>query len=567
MRRPLEGERWVLAAAIAVLLPLAAPATSDAGKSPKRPSAATSTDAKNPLPAADAVPRQTIYLPARNAAADQVRFLEQATWGPTDADLAHLQAIGMVGWLNEQFSMPASSYPSLPLQPEVVPPGCGTICFRDTYTMYPLQNRFFVNALYGPDQLRQRVAFALHQLLVVSSTLATVPSWLTPYLQTLDRNAFGNYRQLLYEITLNPAMGIYLNMATSTKDSPNENYAREIMQLFSIGANLLNPDGTFQLDINGNPIPTYDQAAVTNLARLFTGWSNPRVPPGTPDFITPMLFTAADHDTGSKTIVGGTVIPAGQTGDQDLNQAIDTIFSHPNVGPYLATYLIHNLVTSNPRPAYVQRVAAAFNDNGVGVRGDMKAVLTAILLDPEARGDLKTAPEYGHLKQPVLYVNNVLRAFGPKSADLSTTSDGYLSPLTASMDQILFEPPSVFGYYPAGFLAPRTSLLGPEFGILSAADSVKRENAIRTLVFGNIPVGTNSPNGTALDFSPWLALASSPTKLVSQLNRLMMHGAMSASMQTSIVNAVSAVAGTNPLLRVQQAVYLVATSSQYQVAR
>ena len=473
----------------------------------------------------------------------------------------------MAGWLNEQFSMRASSYPSLPLQPEVVPPGCGTICFRDTYTMYPLQTRFFVNALYGPDQLRQRVAFALHQLLVVSTTLATVPSWLTPYFQILDRNAFGNYRQLLYEITLNPAMGIYLNMATSTKDSPNENYAREIMQIFSIGPNLLNPDGTVRLDINGNPIPAYDQAAVTNLARLFTGWSAPRVPPGCPDFITPMLFTAADHDTGSKTILGGTVIPAGQTGDQDLNQAIDTIFSHPNVGPYLATHLIHNLVTSNPTPAYVQRVAAAFNDNGAGVRGDMKAVLTAILLDPEARGDLKTAPEYGHLKQPVLYLNNVLRALGAKSADLSTSSDGYLSPLTASMDQILFEPPTVFGYYPAGFVAPRTSLLGPEFGILSAADSVKRENVIRTLVFGNIPVGTNSPNGTALDFSPWLELASSPTKLVSQLNRLMMHGAMSASMQTSIVNAVSAVSGTNPLLRVQQAVYLVATSSQYQVAR
>lgn len=550
MRRLLKGERWFLTAAIAVVLPLAAP-----------------TGADGQPPTVDPRPRTPISVPARNASADQVRFLEQATWGPTDADLAHLQAIGMPGWLNEQFRMPASSYPSLPLQPEVVPPGCGTICFRDTYTMYPMQTRFFVNALYGPDQLRQRVAFALHQLLVVSTTLATVPSWLTPYFQMLDRNAFGNYRQLLYEITLNPAMGIYLNMATSTKDSPNENYAREIMQLFSLGPYLLNPDGTVRLDVNGNPIPTYDQAAVTNLARLLTGWSNPRVPPGTPDFLNPMTFTAADHDTGSKTIVGGTVVPAGQTGDQDLNLAIDTIFSHPNVGPYVATHLIHNLVTSNPTPAYVQRVAAAFNVNGAGVRGDMKAVLTAILLDPEARGDVKSAPEYGHLKQPVLYLTNVLRAFGAKSADLSTASDGYLSPLTAAMDQILFEPPSVFGYYPAGFLAPGTPLLGPEFGILSAADSVKRENVIWTVVFGNIPVGTNSPNGTALDFSPWLALASSPTRLVSQLNRLMMHGAMSAAMQTSIVNAVSAVAAANPLQRVRQAVYLVATSSQYQVAR
>ena len=557
-RKP-QTRRWLLSAAIAVLLLVVAPATSDARKPPKGPSAAISTG--------DAVPRQTIYLPARNAGADLVRFLEQATWGPTDADLAHLQAIGIVGWLNEQFQMPVSSYPLLPLQLESVPAACGTNCFRDNYTMYPLQNRFFVNAMYGPDQLRQRVAFALHQLLVTSGNFVILPSWMAPYLQTLDRNAFGNYRQLLYEITLNPAMGYYLNMSTSTKVSPNENYAREIMQLFSIGVNLLNPDGTLQLDAGGNPIPTYNQAVVTELARVFTGWSIAKAAPGTPDFVNPMLFTPADHDTGSKTIVGGIVIPAGQTGDQDLNQAIDAIFSHPNVGPYLATHLIHNLVTSNPTPAYVQRVAAAFNDNGVGVRGDMKAVLTAVLLDPEARGDLKTSPEYGHLKQPVLYLNNVLRAFGAKSADLSTSSDGYLNPLTSSMDQVVFEPPNVFSYYPAGFPAPRTPLLGPEYGILSATDSTKRENAVTNLVFGDIPVGANSPNGTALDFSPWLALASSPTKLVSQLNRLMMHGAMSASMRTSIVDAVSAVAGSNPLLRVQQAVYLVATSSQYQVAR
>jgi uncharacterized protein (DUF1800 family) len=421
--------------------------------------------------------------------------------------------------------------------------------------------------MYGPDQLRQRVAFALHQLLVVSANFVFPPSWMTPYLQLLDRNAFGNYRQLLYEITLNPAMGYYLNMSTSTKDGPNENYAREIMQLFSIGVNFLNPDGTPQVDAGGSPIPTYDQAAVTELARLFTGWSIPHTAIDRLDYVNPMLFTPADHDTGSKTIVNGVVIPAGQTGDEDLNQAIDALFHHPNVGPYLATHLIHNLVTSNPSPGYVQRVADAFNDNGAGTRGDMKAVVRAVLLDSEARGDVKTAPEYGHLKQPVLYLTNLLRAFDAKSADLTAISDGVLNPLTFPLDQDVFVPENVFSYYPASSLTPGTRLLGPEFGIFSAPDSLRKANLAHTLVFGNIPAGPNSPRGTALDFSRWLPFASNPSNLVSRLNQLMMHGAMSAAMEESIVEAVSAVSVTNPRLRVQQAVYLIATSSQYQVER
>ena len=502
-----------------------------------------------------------------NPEADELRFLEQATWGPTAADLAHLHALGMVGWLNEQFQMAASSYPSLGLEPIGVPPTCATICQRDKYSMYPLQRRFFTNALYGPDQLRQRVAFALHQLLVASGNFVILPSWMTPYLQTLDRGAFGSYRQLLSDITLNPAMGYYLNMATSTKELPNENYAREIMQLFSIGVTMLNPDGTPQLDIDGNPIATYDQAAVTELSRVFTGWSIPGFGPGFPDFVTPMFLTPSEHDTGAKTILGGIVLPAGQTGDQDLDQALDAIFAHPNVGPYVATHLIHNLVTSNPTPAYVQRVAAAFADNGSGQRGDLKAVVAAILLDPEARGDSKSAPEYGHLKQPVLYVANLLRAFDAKSADLSVASDGYINPLTVSMSQNVFEPTNVFSYYPAAFPAPGTSLLGPEFGIFTATESLKRINAVNTLVFSNIPPDVNSPAGTSLDFSRWLPLASDPAALVAEMNRLLMHGSMSPSVQTGIVNAVSAIAASDPVLRVRQAAFLVGSSLQYQVAR
>ncbi len=523
----------------------------------------------------------TIYVnpPAgANPSADLTRFLEQATWGPTSADLAHLQAKGIAAWLDEQFNMPASSYPTLPLQPTTVPVLCAATCQRDNYTMYPLQNRFFINAMYGPDQLRQRVAFALHELVVVSGNTITQPSWMAPYLQIFDRNAFGSYRQILYEATLNPGMGVYLDMATNNSPTnPNENYAREIMQLFSVGLYMLNLDGTPQLDVVGEPIPSYDQSQVTGLAHLFTGWSlASNITSGgscsaaspCPDYITPMPFNLARHDVGSKTIVSGIVVPAGQTGDQDLNQAIDALFYHPNVGPYLATHLIHNLVTSNPTPGYVQRVAETFDNNGVGQRGDMKAVIAAVLLDPEARGDVITTPEYGHLKNPVLLLTNLLRAFNAKSASLSTTSDGVLNPQALSMSMDVFRPPTVFSYYPAEFEIPGWSpLLGPEFGIFSATEALKRANVINTLVFSTIPVSANAPNGTALDFSSWLPLASNPTQLVSQLNNSLMHGSMSASMQTSIVNAVNAVAVTNPLLRVQQAVYLVATSSQYQVER
>ena len=503
-----------------------------------------------------------------NPQADATRLLEQATWGPTSTDIAHVQAIGAAAWLNEQFNLPASSYPNMALWPSTVPLTCDTNCQRDNYSTYLLQNRFFTNALYGRDQLRQRVAFALHELLVVSGTQIRQPSWMTPYLQILDRNAFGNFRDLLYESTLNPAMGDWLDMATSTKFNPNENYAREIMQLFSVGVFKLNLDGTLQLDGSGNPIPTYGQPEVTALAHVFTGWHlNPPAVPGTPDYITPMPFVASSHDTTSKTIINGIIIPAGQTGDQDLNQAIDALFNHPNVGPYLATQLIHSLVTSNPTPAYVARVASAFNDNGVGVRGDLQAVVEAILLDAEARGDVKSAPEYGHLKEPVLYVTNLLRAFNARSANLAAPSDGYLSPQTRSLSQDLFRPATVFSYYPADFLAPGTSLLGPEFGIFGANEALRKANVANTLIFTGIPASVNSPAGTALDFTPYLSLASDPVQIVSQLNQLMMHGTMSASMQTSIVNAVNAVPLTNALLRVQTAVYLIATSSQYQVER
>lgn len=499
--------------------------------------------------------------------ADLNRFLEQATFGPNDALTAHVQAIGIGPYLDEQFSLPSSGWPVLPLQPSSVPGTCNALCQQANYSMYPLQRQFFLNAMYGPDQLRQKTIWALHKLVVVSGLDVTLPSWMLPYIQTLDRNAFGNYRTLLREMTLNPAMGVYLNMATSTRNNPNENYAREILQLFSIGTELLNPDGTVQTDLSGDPVASYDQAVVSDFAKIFTGWQlAPNVSAGVPDYITPMVSVAANHDTTSKTLLQKQVIPAGQTAVQDIDSAIDNIFNHPNLGPYVARHLIHEFVTSNPSPAYVGRVAAVFNNDGYGIRGDLAATVRAVLLDAEARGNVQFDPNYGRLRDPAFYALNLLRAFNAKGANLTGQSDGVINPTMASMGLDVWRPPTVFSYYPADYLVPgSTTLLGPEFGLMDASKALKRANFVNTMVFSTIPVSTSTPGGTALDFSVLFPMTGNPAQLVAYLNNLMMHGSMSVPMQNSIINAVNALPATSPVGRAQTAVYLVATSSQYQV--
>jgi len=516
-----------------------------------------------------------------------VRLLERSTWGPNDEYINNVRRIGSNAYLDEQFNAPMSSYPTLELWPGTVPPTCDATCRRDNYSIYPLQLRFFENAFYGQDQLRQRVAFALHQMVVVSQRDIQQPSHMSPYLQILDRNAFGNFRQILYEMTLHPTMGQYLDMVRSTRTNPNENYAREILQLFSIGTDLLNLDGTPQRDAQGEPLPSYDQAIVDGFTRVLTGWTFAAQPqPGVVNYIDPMVLVANRHEQGTKQLLNGVVLPPCATPpanctveaiDVELNAAIDNIFNHANVGPFVSMHLIRQLVTSNPSPAYVRRVATVFNNNGQGARGDLKAVVRAILLDPEARNDAPSA-DFGHLKEPALFINNLLRAFNALSADGSTASDGYLGPQSTALDQDIFRAPTVFNYYPNDFVAPGTTILGPEFGILSANTTLRRANFVNTMLQDMnvnrtnprlivVPVGANSPAGTSIDLSPLLPLASNPAQLVGELNRLLMHGSMSTDMRDSIIQAVSAVSGSNPLLRARQAVYLVATSSQYQVQR
>jgi uncharacterized protein (DUF1800 family) len=543
--------------------------------------------------------------PPAVAGSDGIRFLEQATFGPTNADLSHLRVVGIQGYLNEQFNTApmfvnnaanpplSSNYPLTTLYPINQPSPCDSTCVRDNYSLYPLQRQFMTNALFGSDQLRQRVSFALHKFIVVAGRDLNnnQTSWYAPYLQTIDRNAFGNFRQLLFEITLNPGMGHYLDMAGNSRVSPNENYARELMQLFSIGTDLLNQDGTPILDANGNRLPTYSQAEITGFARVFTGWVIPNTTVNTlggqsvPDYLRPMAFSNNNgangpFDIGAKTLLNGLTVPACANctnnaanmavyKNAELNAAITNIFNHQNTGPYVCLQLIHSLVTSNPSRAYVGRCTAAFANNGFGVRGDMQAIIMAILLDPEARGDVKTDPNYGHLREPVLLSTNLLRWFNVTSDGVLATNGGnFMAPL----GQDVFNPPTVFSYFPADNGLAGTSLLAPEFGILDTSTTYQRANFVNTLFLANGgngigPSPPNRPTGTQTNYAAYQAQAGNPAALVDMLNTNLMHGTMSSSVRTSIINTVTAISSGDPAGRTRTAIYLVATSAQFQVER
>jgi uncharacterized protein (DUF1800 family) len=378
-----------------------------------------------------------------------------------------------------------------------------------------------------------------------------------------------SFRQLLLDISLNPAMGNYLDIVNNVKANPNENYAREILQLFSIGTVRLNPDGTTALDEAGQPIPTYTQTTINNFARVFTGWRFATAPAtGVPNYIDAMVANNGQHDVGTKTLLNGVVLPANRTTAQDLNDALDNIVNDPNVAPFISKQLIQHLVTSNPSPAYVARIASVFTADASGVRGNLQAVVRAILLDPEARGSAKTDQTYGRLRHPAQFIAGLLRAFDAKSADGAARSDGYLNPQAVNMGMDVFRPPSVFSYFsPSTTIAGTGGVRGPEFGLYTTSTALRRANFVNTMVFSTIPVGPNAPSGTSTDLSPLTAFAGNPDALLDDLNNLLLHGTMSGAMRDTIRQAVVAVPASNPLKRARTAVYLVATSSQYQVER
>jgi len=489
--------------------------------------------------------------PVNNAAA--VRFLEQASFGPDMETLNQVAETGFDTYLQNQFASTVTPYPDP----------------RPNDGVNNVQQSFFLNAIAGGDQLRLRNALALNELWVVSANTISDPLGYTNYLRTLDKDALGNYLDVMTDVTLTPAMGNFLNMVNNDAPPPgehaNENYAREIMQLFCLGLNQLKPDGTPMLDASGNPIPTYTQNDVMDLGRAFTGWTFPPTP-GKPSqnhnpeyYGGPMVPVEGLHDTGTKTILGQT-IPAGQTAEADLAAALGIIFNHPNVGPFVATQMIEHLVTSNPSPAYVQRVATAFNTGrfnsyGSGKRGDMQAMVAAILLDPEARqGDnpATASATDGKLREPVVMIASIARAFHAK------TDAGGLPESGDSMSQDVFYPATVFNFFPPVSPIAGTTLNGPEFAIFDTNTSLERVNFINDAVYGAL--GAN----TTLDFSPVIN-AGTTDQMVAWLDTLFLHGTTPAQMKQIILTAVAAVDPNDTTGQAKAATYLYLSSSMYQV--
>lgn len=532
-------------------------------------------DVINPNPGSATSPVASAQVVSLKASLPMAsRLLDQATFGPTLTDIQHVEAVGLQGYLNEQFATPATLEADIPATPP-------TLCATNTIPCQ--QAEWWQGALTAPDQLRQRVAFAFSEMFVIASGTSNARA-ITPYQNILLNDAFGNFYTMMKDVTLSPGMGAYLNLLNSAKPPTgqiaNENYARELLQLFSIGLYMMNQDGTLQLDANGNTIPTYTQAQIQAFARAYTGWtyatstggSPTKFPNNTPNYDSPMAPVETSHDmTGPKLLLNGDSLPAGQTAEQDLTGALTNVFNHSNVGPFVCRQLIQHLVTSTPSPAYVSRVAAVFANDGTGVRGNLQAVVQAILMDQEARaGDTNPNFDGGHLREPMLYMTNVMRGLGYTftGGPAGTGPEYYYTPgnYTAALGEKPYFSPSVFNFFPPGYVIPGSTTNAPEFAIENTATAILRLTLADNLV-------NNKISAFSVDLSPNSALGkmasatgnatTDSTNLVNALNNIFMHGQMPAQMQSAIVSHVATL--TNVAERVRVATYLVITSSQYKV--
>ncbi|MEM9480277.1 MAG: DUF1800 family protein [Verrucomicrobiota bacterium] len=532
--------------------------------------------------------------------ADASRFLQQATMGSTYATIQSVASTGFSAWLENQFAIPATSH--------VARNNALTIQEQDetgeSFAESPYIWTWWEAALLGNDAFRQRVAFALSEILVIGQTTDVLEDrfWgIATYYDILVNNAFGNYRDILYQVATNPAMGHYLshvkNRPTDLTNNifPDENFAREIMQLFSIGLFELNQDGSRKKDPQGSDIPTYDNVDITNFAKVFTGLTyNPQNPNnGTPWFGEPDQgptesiedYLGADdswmgiemaqynpmHEPGIKLLLNGSSTNGNV--QQDLDAAIDNLFNHPNTGPFIGRLLIQRLVTSNPSPAYVSRVAAAFADNGTGVRGDMKAVLRAILLDPEARSRASISnPQFGKLREPVLRHTHIARAFQMRPASGLLRMEG--TDGTEAYSQQPMKAPSVFNFYlpdhqPLGAIKD-AGLVAPEFQITTATTTIKNLNFYALAIPFEFLVETGEDN-LVQDFTAEQQLIQSNnlSGLLDRLDTLLTRGQMTATTRatllTAITDAVSSGAGPDEVARF--AVSLVASSPDFAVLK
>jgi len=552
---------------------LTAVATDDKGLAAT--SAAVAIKVAGPAPLVDVATR------------DAARFLVQSTFGIKDvAEIDALKRRGYESWLAEQFATAAASHV------QYVNDRAGR---GDKPAEERAYEAIWQQWLFEPGQLRARMAFALSEIFVISNIAPDLDVYaMTSYMDMLNRNAFGNYRQLLEDVTLHPAMGYYLNMIGSKKANPsrgthpNENYAREVMQLFSIGLYKLNPDGSRQLDAQGRPIPTYDQSVVGAMAAAFTGWnfagndtSDPAIfNPARENWLDPLVPWEMWHDTDAKTLFDGIALPAGQGARKDMMDALDALASHPNVGPFIGRELIQRFVTSNPSPAYIGRVASAFNDNGQGIRGDLKAVIRAVLLDPEARDLARTdEPAWGKQREPVIRFANFLRAFNATSTS-GRNRIWYLDSAEEGLNQSPLLSPSVFNFFSPNYRQPgplsAAGLVAPEFQITTETSMVGGLNFFARLV-KNGYYG-NDDTRLTLDVAALNALANDPAALADRLRMLLLAGSMSEALRNNIIGTLSAMTpakvaantgstGGAVTDRVKAALILIAISPEFAIQR
>ena len=577
-----------------------------------RPGTQTSGSSSQAAAAASGYRRWTLSTPAEAS-----RFLAQASYGSNPKDIKALTGRTANEWIEAQFLRPpfsllnAMRYWRQRRGPE------GN---KDVTELQDAHNAWWVSTIQQ-DQLRQRVAFALSQIFVVSSAgvVGEYPKGLVSYYDTLVRGAFGNFRQLLQDVTLHPMMGMYLTYIGNRKErfdstgkitqAPDENYAREVMQLFTIGLEQLNLDGTAKKDAGGNPIPTYSNDDVIGLARVFTGlsWNGGQlthecfVRAGNCAANTnaretrPMVAYDQYHSTLEKRFLGTTIAEGQSRTTADLKVALDTLFNHPNVGPFIGRQLIQRLVTSNPSPAYVRRVASAFNNNGQGVRGDMKAVIRAVLLDEEARGaHARKQPDFGRIREPVLRFTHLMRAFEASSRSGYWTIGPTNAP--SELNQTAMRAPSVFnfyrpGYTPAGTPIASANRVAPEMQILNESSVAGYADYLNRFVGGTSiyivglgkmiphPEGEPATNGMArevrFNLQPLIAKAKDVDQLLDEIDVLLLNGQMQSQTRDIIHRAVSEVVPKPPKYdmrqmyreRVSLALYLALLSPDYLVLK
>lgn len=500
---------------------------------------------------------------------DAFRFLQQSTFGPTMDSIENTSRSGANSWINEQMQLPT----------QFLSDGLRN---ANNTRWNEYINVWLRHGLQAEDQLRQRVAFALSQIFVVSADdgLGDEQFGLANYYDILLRHSFGNYRDLLEEITLNPIMGEYLSMKGNRKPEPeqniqpDENYAREVLQLFSIGQVMLNSDGSTMRDDEGDAIPAYDQSTIENFARVFTGWHFANAEhyqwPKNSDYISAMVAWEEYHDTDSKTLLLGETAPGGLNAQADLDLALDNIFNHPNVAPFISKQLIQRLITSNPSAQYVSDVAAVFNRNQAGERGSLASTVKAILMHSEARyGHLQDPDTFGKLKEPLLRLTQLWRAFSPSSIP----NDFAYSWVESDLGQAPLSSPSVFNFFRPEYSQPGdisdAGLVSPEFQILDETSIIKTTTQLlASSIWSHNYKNESSGSRIAIDITDEMSLEPDPDELLDHLNLLLMGGRMSQEMRTEILWMMDQRNYANAASqRVVEAIFLIVTSPDAAIQR